>query len=404
MNGTIRTFDAADGLGWIDLEDGREIRFGLTACKGFVPTVGHKVRVGGLQEAFGRLKATSVEPVLAEYDVEEQVWPEVLQEFSVEKRWEKGSQVDVRLRRVLFDREGWHRRSPEWASPSAFDELARVSSVAPRPKNPPPHRFFEPWHDALCRVAIPALRLTPVDEPTEASASAIGGDTAHLSRAWPECDKKGHGPMTLLVSVAKEHFEIFQPEAASGLVVHACAPCLKKKHHVWLGKPNAAATVNLSQSTNEPGTTIETRARLPEVRLGSEVILSFPRSWVFQPRLDVDGHKPVEGIAQRLFKVGLAKFTGVVSASTSYENAGQAYDSHYGGQSDGLFVGGFSVFRFALCPTCKHPMRQVFHLNDDFTDGQFADLFDGSNELTLLACDRTPKCGGPPKGLLVLDP
>jgi hypothetical protein len=404
MKGTIRTFDAADGLGWIDLDDGREVRFGLTACKGLVPAAGHTVRVGGLYEAFGRLKATSVEPVLEKYDVEERVWPEVLQEFSVEQRWENGVQADVRVRRVLFDREGWHRASPEWAAPSELAELVRPSPVGPRPKNPPAHPFFAPWHDSLCRAAVQALRLIPADDDRrETPSSTIGGDTATLSAPWPECGKKGHGPMTLLVSVAPEDFEALQPSSALRLSVHACVPCLKKKHHAWLGKPEAVASVNLSHASNGNRIAGQAKAQISEVRLRSEVVLSFPRSWVFQPRRDVEGHEPVAGVARELFRVGLVRGTGG-APSNPYQDAGQAYDSHYGAPADGLFVGGFSVFRFALCPCCHHPMRQAFHLNDYFTDDQFAGLFDGSNELTLLACDRTTQCGGIPKGLLVLDP
>jgi hypothetical protein len=86
-----------------------------------------------------------------------------------------------------------------------------------------------------------------------------------------------------------------------------------------------------------------------------------------------------------------------------YEDALLAYDRHYA-SSRNLLVGGFSPFRFALCRACGRPMKQVVHLDDYMTEGAFGDLFDGSNELTLLACDRTPACGGPEKGLLVVDP
>jgi hypothetical protein len=59
MNGTVRSFDAVDSLGWIVLDDGREVRFGLTACKRLSPTPGLRVRVE-LREEGSRLKAVEV--------------------------------------------------------------------------------------------------------------------------------------------------------------------------------------------------------------------------------------------------------------------------------------------------------------------------------------------------------
>ena len=66
-------------------------------------------------------------------------------------------------------------------------------------------------------------------------------------------------------------------------------------------------------------------------------------------------------------------------------------------------LGGFSE-EFSLCPTCERPRRQFFHLMDYLTGGALRDLLQGSDQLTLLACDRTPACGGPERGLLRLTP
>ena len=60
MNGTVLSFDAADSLGWIELDDGRRVRFGLTACKRLSPTPGLRVRVTGLRDEGGKLKASEV--------------------------------------------------------------------------------------------------------------------------------------------------------------------------------------------------------------------------------------------------------------------------------------------------------------------------------------------------------
>ncbi len=60
--GEIIAFDATDGLGLILLDDGRQVRFGLTACGYLRPEPGLRVRVLGLSEGFGgRLKAYLIE-------------------------------------------------------------------------------------------------------------------------------------------------------------------------------------------------------------------------------------------------------------------------------------------------------------------------------------------------------
>ncbi|HUU01689.1 MAG TPA: hypothetical protein VM425_09630 [Myxococcota bacterium] len=65
-HGKIQSFDAADGLGTILLDDGRLIRFSLTACGFMRPEVGKTVRVVSLTEGYaGRAKATLVEPASA---------------------------------------------------------------------------------------------------------------------------------------------------------------------------------------------------------------------------------------------------------------------------------------------------------------------------------------------------
>jgi hypothetical protein len=63
MTGEIISYDAADGLGIVRLDDGREIRFTLTACGYMRPEVGKRVRVMSLTEGFeGRPKATLLGP------------------------------------------------------------------------------------------------------------------------------------------------------------------------------------------------------------------------------------------------------------------------------------------------------------------------------------------------------
>lgn len=45
VEGTIISLDPADGLGWIESTTGERVRFGGTACKGFVPQVGLRVLI-----------------------------------------------------------------------------------------------------------------------------------------------------------------------------------------------------------------------------------------------------------------------------------------------------------------------------------------------------------------------
>ena len=62
--GTISDLSPQDGLGWITLDDGARVRFGATACKGFVPSVGTRVSVVGTAPGYGGVtKATQVVPL-----------------------------------------------------------------------------------------------------------------------------------------------------------------------------------------------------------------------------------------------------------------------------------------------------------------------------------------------------
>lgn len=59
--GRITEIEPEDGLGWIELGNGDRVRFGGTACKGFVPAIGMAVEVLGTKPGFrGVLKATEV--------------------------------------------------------------------------------------------------------------------------------------------------------------------------------------------------------------------------------------------------------------------------------------------------------------------------------------------------------
>ncbi|MFK7991322.1 MAG: hypothetical protein AB8I08_35225 [Sandaracinaceae bacterium] len=59
--GTITEIEPEDGLGWIELGNGDRVRFGGTACKGFVPAIGMLVEIIGTKAGYrGVLKATEL--------------------------------------------------------------------------------------------------------------------------------------------------------------------------------------------------------------------------------------------------------------------------------------------------------------------------------------------------------
>lgn len=53
LTGTIVEIEPMDGLGWIELESGERVRFGGTACKGFVPSIGLRVAVQETAQGYG---------------------------------------------------------------------------------------------------------------------------------------------------------------------------------------------------------------------------------------------------------------------------------------------------------------------------------------------------------------
>ncbi len=59
--GTISSLQPLDGLGWITTDAGAQVRFGGTACRGFVPRVGMRVRILGTKPGYGgATKATEL--------------------------------------------------------------------------------------------------------------------------------------------------------------------------------------------------------------------------------------------------------------------------------------------------------------------------------------------------------
>jgi hypothetical protein len=399
LRGVVRSFDAADGLGWLDLDDGREIRLGLTACHSFVPLAGVRVLVVGLEERAGRMRALRVEPDLAdeEPDFLDLVWPEVLQEHSVEQRWIPAEiqSREVRVRYVSFDRDAAYVRSPVWSQredllPYAYGGEGLLVAAKD------PHPFFVPWHESIVAsgVSAGALRAEDMGE-----AAIFGGSRCALEAPWPQCPE--HGPRVHILTISADAM-VSITGVARALTLHVCVPCLAADRRAWLGRSNAAS-VALSDRVERPSKLAPDTFAFTEVRFSLDSVAALPPSWLFRPRFDVDGHDPIGGIAAELATVKLLRDQSR-ALPEAYEEAFFAYDRHYATVDTDILVGGFSPFRFSRCPVCAAPMRQVFFINDYFSDQELPDAFQGSNQLTLLACSRTDACGGPERGLLVLDP
>lgn len=389
MFGRIREFDAADGLGWIDLDDGRATRFGLSACAAFVPAPGMRVDTDKLEERRGVLRAAVVRLALDEFDIEEYVWPAPLHEQAQERRGIDGVERGVRVRYRVFDRDAAYARAPAWPPPSAFVGRAYTPAVTCAP--PAPHPFFAPWHAGIVASAVGILTLGP--DP-DGPAGRFGGGLAMLARGWPECAT--HGRLALIISVEPTTMASIVG-VARRLTLHVCIACLDRDEVAWAGSPGGPVSVEWSD-----GGTLESTSRAPafqSIPLSAKQALSFPPAWQFYPRRDVEGHYPIVGAPAGLLEVPLR--LDHPTEWSAYEEARFAYDRHYTSDDGDVVIGGFSSHGFALCRTCISPLRQILCIRDYFSDDGLVEAFHGNRRLRLLACDRTPECGGPERGLVI---
>jgi hypothetical protein len=359
MFGRIREFDAADGLGWIDLDDGRAARFGLTACAAFVPAPGMRVDADQLEERRGVLRAAAVRSELDGVDAEKH-------------------------------RDALYARAPAWPPANAFVDHAYTPAGA-WGTPPDPHPFFAPWHSGIVASAVGMLALSPAPD---GRAGRFGGGLAMLARGWPECTT--HGRMALIMSVEPTTLASIVG-ATRRLTLHVCIECLDRDEIAWAGSPGGPVSVEWSD-----GGTLKTTPRAPafqSIQFTAKPALSFPPAWMFYPRRDVRGHYPIVGVPAGLLEVPL-RLDRPTEWST-YEDARFAYDRHYTSGDGDVVIGGFSSHGFGLCRTCVSPLRQILCICDYFSEHGLADAFHGNRRLRLLACDRTPDCGGPERGLVI---
>jgi hypothetical protein len=389
MFGRIREFDAADGLGWIDLDDGRAARFGLTACVAFVPAPGMRVDADQLEERRDVLRAAVVRPKLDEVDVEEHVWPTPLHEQAQERRRVDDVERSVSVRYRAFDRDAAYARTPAWPPANAF--IGRAYTPADKGPPPTPHPFFAPWHDGIVASSVGMLALTLAHDGT---AGRFGGGFAMLARGWPECAT--HGRMALIISVEPTTMASIVG-VARRLTLHVCIDCLNRDEIAWAGSPGGPVSVEWSD-----GGTLKSPPRVPtfqSIRLTAKPALSFPPAWLFYPRRDVQGHYPIVGVPAGLLEVPLR--LDRATESSTYEEARFAYDRHYTSDDGDVVIGGFSSHGFGLCRTCVSPLRQILCICDYLSVDGLAAAFHGNRRLRLLACDRTPDCGGPEHGFVI---
>lgn len=85
MKGTIESFDGADGLGWIRLEDGRRVRFGHSVCRKLVPAAGLRVVVSDVREERGALRAGAVKRAFGQGNPEKSMQRKSLDRFDFKR-------------------------------------------------------------------------------------------------------------------------------------------------------------------------------------------------------------------------------------------------------------------------------------------------------------------------------
>ena len=398
VEGHIELFRFAEP-GVIRLDDGREVTFDAADCDELVALVsGTRVRVT-LASTDPPLRAVRVSPLATEI-VEQAVWPAVGTPTGFERRYGEPDQPPyvVEIRRSAFDRDAVLASHPHWPDATLYRERALPAAeperwdgldVAPEP-------FFAPWHAGIRAAAAPCVHLLAADGAGPI-AGTIGGSAGPVSFAWPECPR-GCGPMTSVLCLEPTAFaHLSDPRR---LVVHLCPTCVLETRGADLAETNAPASVEwhaLGASAAPPPDGVLTIAR---VDLRSELALDFPPSWLSLPRRDVDGHVPITGVSSILFGTTL-RVRRRDDAPFHYESAASAFDLHYRPSIEGVVVGGYSDHHFSVCPECGKPRRQLFHLNDY---GELEEVLQGSNEVTLLSCDRTPSCGGPARGRLHIAP
>lgn len=223
--GTILSFDPMDGLGVIRLDDGTEVRFGMSSLVPHMskPEAGVRVRVASIEEGFGgRLRAKGVEPEGLQFDETVFEWPTV-RESVLPKLRGRAALVQP------FDLDAFAAKHPDFASAvPRFGHLA-PSDTAPwskvkHPKVPP---FFGPWEDQLLAMAAPALGASLHAADPDPSGARFGGPHAHLDGDWPTCAACST-PQTVLADIGPEDLAMWG-FAEQRLATFFCAACAKAK-------------------------------------------------------------------------------------------------------------------------------------------------------------------------------
>jgi hypothetical protein len=348
LPGTIRSYDAADCLGTIVLDDGREVRFGLSACKFVAPHAGARVRVAEVIPGFGgRLRATRIDPETAPRApaVEERwVWParsEELEESPVAGRW---------YRNRAFDLEQFAQEHPRWAAASQARDAALRPLRAndwPAPAPLPAHPFFDPWRDQVPGVALPALAM---QFEHGAGESFVDGGVSDR-----RCGRCGE-PLSLLAVFGPGAFAAFVERPEPLTILH-CDACLEVL--LIAGRP-----------TSPP------RASSRSVRLVP--FHSLPAGQA-DCRLTLPG--------------GDALFGVLVASGGDCSSAWFAYDRWTGALDHPSRIGGFAPWiqgdDTPRCDVCGGSMRLLFCLAEDAG----LDLADCGSLFAFL-CGRRQDCPG----------
>jgi len=323
--GTIIGLDR-DGIGSIHLDDGRDIRFGMSSCVGIpVPAAGIRVCVLDVVPGFrGALKASKVLPAVEIAKPETPTW------------------------------EAFSAAHPRWSD--VVDVCLRPALSAPRLEAPP--KLLAPWRDEIIATApiIVGLSITDQIEPS-ASDSFSHGSMAFLDRpTWPACGLCAK-PLEMCFQLAPE---LLVPWIAdgSGLVAMFCFHCLAKpdraKAYVRLLEPRHRVV------SSDTTTTASSQVRRPSQRIRPQApVRRVPSSMWYRYRSSI----VVDTAASALF--GFSAVEGFEDEIKELED----WLTEQPGASDRL--GGAPAWdQDDATPSCAHDeMKQLVQYNG----GQFLD-------------------------------
>lgn len=384
FKGTIVSFDAADGLGSVLLDDGRTVRFGLRACGPMKPERGVHVVVQEVAPGFGgTLRAARVRPAIARSVETIQVWPEPWVQFEEGGHWEVSDR-----RYVRFDPESFHVAKPEWVDTSATSDVLvplRTIATFSVPESPP--QVFAPWIEQIAHSAGVTLRLQLGDATGE---SRLFARSAALEGTWHDCARCSE-PLALVFYIKSQELRFLDDENAY-LAAFLCTQCCNE---IALGEAQWRFECGIAQEVQvQPSLRKAPKIDLPPVQhIGWACAPSYP-----DPRTLAK----LRGAASEVLSVVIRQqpqphplFPKAKETRLPASHVYREWLEANGKQSQ---LGGFLNWRHELdgehptCAECKKSMRLLCSLSEEDSGLHLGDDVGGT--LYFLFCERTSRCQG----------